>query len=73
MSAPAVICIERIVKECVCPDQYSCGGSDYKEEKGKSGYECACCDSLIIGAKTREADKALCPPTLSQPSYSTVQ
>jgi hypothetical protein len=49
------------------------GGSDYKEGMGKREYECACCDSLIIGAKTLEADKALCPPTLSQPSYSTVQ
>jgi hypothetical protein len=39
---------------------------------GKSGYECPCCDSLIIGAKTLEADKSLCPPTLSQPDYSVV-
>jgi hypothetical protein len=48
------------------------GGSDYREEIGKSGCECACCDSLIIGAKTLEADKVLCPPTHSQPRYSTV-
>ncbi len=27
----------------MCPDTLA-GGSDYKEEMGKSGYECACCD-----------------------------
>ncbi len=46
------------------------GGSDYKEEKGQSGYECACCDSLIIGAKPWRPTKLSALP--HSPSPATV-